>query len=52
VRLLKSWMRCFECGWVSIKRAENENGFYCQNPKCNVRLILTESVVIKGGYNA
>jgi len=50
VRLLKSWMRCSECGWVSTKRADNENGFYCQNPKCNVRLIVGNGlIVIKHG---
>jgi len=37
-------MRCPDCGHVSTKKAKW--GFYCQNPKCKVNLILGSNAVI------
>ena len=36
--------RCPDCGHVSIKKGKW--GFYCQNPKCSVELILGSNCVI------
>ena len=37
-------LRCPDCGHISVKKAKW--GFYCQNPKCNVNLILGSNAVI------
>ena len=36
--------RCPECGHVSIKKLEK--GFYCQNVKCSVELIIDANCVV------
>ena len=36
--------RCPECGWVSTHK--NEHGFYCKNPKCDVRLIVGSGLIV------
>jgi tRNA(Ile2) C34 agmatinyltransferase TiaS len=36
--------RCPECGWVST--VKGEDGFYCKNPKCDVRLIVGSGLIV------